>query len=132
MKSPHDALNDEVNKIVVAVYEGRYNIAASAASHLTRLAHSLESKDDVFIGEVLGVACGQVDYVMRSYHVVEKDMSAFDQHMASHIGKLAEHHAGQKNICQVLQDIRYVVTTLLLTAEHSYPPRTTLPAGQGG
>ena len=131
MKSPEEALCAEVEKIASAIYRGQYRVAASAASNLTRVAYSLDSIDDVFIGEVMSVVCGHVDYVVRSYYVDKENMDVVHAQIAAYMDELVANHKKQQNICHILQQIRYVATTLALDAEQDYPPRTTPSAEQG-
>lgn len=131
MKSPQDALTVGVEAILDALERGQYSLAARASGNLTRLAYSLESVDDVFIGEVMSAVCGHVDYVLRSYHVDGGDMNNIHESIVATMGILVTAYKERTDgVGTALQNLRYLATSLAIDAEQRYPLRN--PPEQGG
>ena len=123
MRSPEEALFDAVKMVGYAIERGQYHIAASSAGHLTRLAHSLESVDDVFVGEVLSGVCQHIDYVLRTYLVDDDEADSIHTQIRGQMVELAAAYVKQQDVSNILQRMRYVATRFVLDAEQRYPPR---------
>lgn len=131
MKSPDEALCAGVEAISSAVERGQFHLAAGASGNLTRLAHSLESAKDAFVGDVVGAACGDVDYVLRSYIVGGKDAEAIRVALAARMADLADARKERQDVCRILQQVGYAAASFVLAAEQRYPPRPST-AERGG
>ena len=132
MKSPDAALYAGFEAISNAIERGQFHLAASASNNLTRLAHSLESMEDVFVGDVMSAVCGHIDYVLRSYLVSREDRDVIHATIARHTVDLVNARKEQQDVCHILQHIRYDTTSFVLDPEQRYPPRINPPAEQGG
>lgn len=132
MKTPKDALCVEVETISDAIERGQFHLAVNAANNLTRVAYSLESISDVFLGEVMGAICGHIDFVLRSYQVSREDGEAMHAEIMRHMIELTvAHHEGQK-VYHPLQEMRFVATSFVLNAEQRYPRKPQAERGGQG
>lgn len=132
VKTPENAICDEVEAVANAIEPGQFRIATSAANNLTRLAYTLESHSDVLLGEVVSTICGHIDFVLRSYQVGGVDRDSVHNDMVQYMADLVAAHQNKQDIYQSLEQMLFVATSFVLNAERRYPLKPLIPQGEQG
>lgn len=93
------------------------------ATDLINMAYHLQSKEDLFLGEVLEAIYLQIHQTITSYRIPDDHKAAIDKAMESGLDDLIRAHTTKGDINGMLVDMRYNATTFQHTAANKYDQR---------
>ena len=132
MLEPAVAFKEALTGIYSSIQIGRYHDATHKALNVTRLAWILKSADELFISEVLGSACIDIDRTIMRHEVPDEDVKNLNGKMAEHTAKLLTAYETQHDASATLKSIRYAATAFQLDAEQRYARRAKRYVGDMG
>lgn len=117
MVEPETAFNEAWAGIGSCVKAGQYQSATNIAYDATHLAWALKRQDDLFISEVLGSACMDIDGAIGEYAVPTADIQKINDAMAKHMADLLSAYTTGQDATKVLKQMRYDATEFQLYTE---------------
>ena len=121
MEEPTKVLMSILTDIQSAIQAETYAVAARHASSLINLAYHLQSKKDVFLGDVLESICMQIHDALTTHEVTDHDKGPLHDILVDQMSKLMTAYTGNnKNVYGELIDMRYAATTFLHLVDIKY------------
>lgn len=120
MKNSAEALKGALVRIKTAVSQGKYDVASNASTDFIKLSYSLEFKTGVFTGEVLEAICIQIYHTLYDHLIPDGDYKELNEKMAKYLNDLIEDCGTQRNLYDVLTNMRYEVTVFQFESDFKY------------
>ena len=133
MRSSSEALRIALLNINQTAQDGKYRSAARLATNFIKLAYNLESKTEVFVGEVLEAIYVEIDYELETYEVPSTVKNDLKKKLGQHMAKILVAYDTQGDLYGVLVDMRNDATTFQFTVplQHKMRKPNTFPSGMG-
>ena len=109
--------------VSAAIDEGELQRAGNISGNLTRMAHQLESSSDMFMGDMLNAVCGHLEHVRTAYVVPRDDFDTVFKAVISAMQELVANRKEGKETLSILEQLRCISISFVLTAEQRYPVR---------
>ena len=123
MAGPVDVFVTSLPKIAAAIKQSEYARGGYITTNLGQLAGQLEYKDEVFISGILGSACFQLYQATSQYNIPSDVVDKINTEVAGYVTDLVDAYTKQEPVYEMLRDILYAVTRVILTVPQTYPPR---------
>ena len=123
MRSSSEALKIALSNIKLAVQDGKYQAASRLATDFIKLAYNLESKTDLFVGEVLEGVCLQINHELHMYEIPDEDKNKLNENMIKHMDNLQIAYDTQDSLLSILVDLRNYTTVFQFTSNVKYKTR---------
>ena len=123
MRSSSEALKIALSNIKLAVQDGKYQAASRLATDFIKLAYNLESKTDLFVGEVLEGVCLQINHELHMYEIPDEDKNKLNENMIKHMDNLQIAYDTQDSLLSILVDLRNYTTVFQFTSDVKYKTR---------
>ena len=123
MRSSSEALKIALSNINLAAQDGKYWNAARSATNLIKLSYNLESKTELFLGEMLEGVFIQIHQELKMYKIPDKDKNDLNEKMNRHMTNLLAAYDTQNDLHGVLVDMRNDATIFQFIASMQYEIR---------
>lgn len=123
MRSSSEALKIALSNIKLAVQDGKYLTAGRLATDFIKLAYNLESKTELFVGEVLEGVCLQIGHELRTHEIPDEDKNKLNENMIKHMDNLQIAYNTQDGLWSILVDLRNYTTVFQFTSDVKYKTR---------
>ena len=123
MRSSSEALKIALSNINLAAQDGKYRTATRLATNLIKLSYNLESKTELFLGELLESVFIQIYQELEMYEIPDADKKDLNEKMNRHMTNLLAAYDTQNDLCSVLVDMRNDATIFQFTASTQYKMR---------
>lgn len=107
---PSEAFAGIFEAIRSSIEAGRYHGAGVHAADFITLAYRLQSKTDLFVGEVLEAAYIQIHHATRAHAVPDKDKTILNELMLRELDTLIRAYNDGDGLYEALAEIRYDAT----------------------
>ena len=131
MRDSVEALRVALFRVKSAIQEGKYLVASRLATDIIRLSYHLESKTELFLGEVLEGIYLQIHQGFEMYEIPDADKNDLNAKMIKHIDRLLVAYSTQNDLWDILVDIRYDVTVFQFTVSVKYEVQERIRHGPG-
>ena len=108
MAEPETAFKEAWADTRSSVKAGRYQNAANIAFDVTHFVWILKRQDELFMSEVLGSACMDIDGAIKEYVVPATDVQKINGAMAKHMEDLLSAYEAQPDVLGVLKKIAHI------------------------
>lgn len=109
------------------VQVGKYEAAGRTATDFIKMAYYRESKEDVFLGEVLEGICLQIASDLESYEISNEDRKKLTASIVKHLDAIITNYAKGASTHDMLVDIRYDTTIFQFATARVSPARSRMP-----
>ena len=123
MKSSSEALKIALSNINLAAQDGKYRTAARLATNLIKLSYNLESKTELFLGEMLEGVFIQIHQELEMREIPDADKNDLNVKMNRHMTNLLTAYDTQNDLYDVLVDMRNDTTIFQFNASAQYKMR---------
>ena len=123
MRSSSEALKVALSNINLAMQDGNYFSAIRLAANLIKLSYNLESKTELFLGEMLESVFIQIHHELKMHKIPDADVNALNEKMNLHMTNLMAAYDTQNGLFDVLIDMRNDATVFQFTASTQYEVR---------
>ena len=123
MRNSSEALKIALSNINLAAQDGKYRTAAKLATNLIKLSYNLESKTELFLGELLESVFIQIDQGLEMHEIPDEDKKDLHKKMNQHMTNLLAAYDTQNDLYDVLVDMRNDVTIFQFTVSAQYKMR---------
>ena len=106
MRSSSEALKVALSNINLAMQDGNYFSAIRLAANLIKLSYNLESKTELFLGEMLESVFIQIHHELKMHKIPDADVNALNEKMNLHMTNLMAAYDTQNGLFDVLIDMR--------------------------
>ena len=127
MRNSSEALKFALSNIKLAVQNGKYYVAARLATDLIKLAFQLESKTELFMGEVMEAVYLEIHHELDTYEIPDADKKELNENMIGYVDKLMVAYDKQDDLLDVLVDLRNDATIFQFTSGIKYK---IIPSGK--
>lgn len=118
-----DVLDKILSAIKPLVQAGKYEAAGRTATDFIKMAYYVESKEDVFLGEVLESVCLQIAEDLERYNISNEDRKKLTATIVKHLDVITTSYAKGATTHDMLVDIRYDATIFQFTTARVSPAR---------
>lgn len=122
-----NVLGKILSAIKPLVQAGKYEAAGRTATDFIKMAYYLESKEDVFLGEVLEGVCLQLAEDLEAYEISKEDRETLTTSIAKHLDIITASYAKGVTTHDMLVDIRYDATIFQFVTARVSPARLARP-----
>ena len=123
MRSSSEALKVALSNINLAMQDGNYFSAIRLAANLIKLSYNLESKTELFLGEMLESVFIQIHHELKMHKIPDADVNALNEKMNLHMTNLMAAYDTQNGLFDVLIDMRNDATVFQFTVSTQYEVR---------
>ena len=116
-----------LSEIKPLVQAGKYEAAGRTATDFIKTAYYLESKEDVFLGEVLEGVCLQLAEDLGNNEISEEARKKLTVSIVKHLDVIIARYASGVDTHDMLVAIRYDATTFQLATARFAPNNSRLP-----
>ena len=121
-----NVLGKILSEIKPLVQAGKYEAAGRVATDFIKIAYYRESKEDVFLGEVLESVCLQLATDLESYEISNEDRKRLTASIIKHLDVITTSYAKGATTHDMLVDIRYDATIFQFATARTSPARSRL------
>lgn len=120
MRSSSEALKIALSNINLVAQNGKYHTAAKLATNFIKLSYNLESKKELFLGELLESVFTQISQEFEMREIPDIDKENLSKKINQHMTNLLTAYDTQNDLCDVLVDMRNDATIFQFTASTQY------------
>lgn len=122
MKDIKSLFTEKLDLMIKLLDESKFENCQQICRSLIATGINLQSKEEVFIFEVLESAFDQIKIIVMAYDVPSEDHKNLDEKLKKCIEDMKNNYTSNSSLelYKVLQECRYIVTNFQFTAWQSY------------